>query len=70
MAARRHPSTVAALAADAAGMMVAADFAAWQARLLAKARALGEARAASLAQRASPSRWRSAALLWPLFGKD
>ncbi len=47
-----------------------ADFAGLRLRLLAKARALGEARAAGLATQASPAKWRSAALLWPLFGKD
>ena len=42
------------------------------ARLAAKAAALAEARTetALRARRADPSRWRRAALLWPLFAKD
>ena len=46
---------------------------AFTARLVARARALGEARAAALllARRSKrASRWRDARLLWPLFGKD
>ncbi len=50
--------------------MIRAEIAAFDAlaqRLAAKARALAEARAA--ARRTEPSRWRRAALLWPLFTK-
>lgn len=41
------------------------------ARLAQKARAVAEAQAESvkLARKGSPSRWRRAALLWPLFTK-
>lgn len=51
-------------------MRATTDFADLQQRLLARAKALAAARAASLAARHSPAKWRSAALLWPLFGKD
>lgn len=51
-------------------MKAAADFAELRQRLLNKAKALGAARASSLAAQASPGKWRDAALLWPLFGKD
>jgi len=45
---------------------------AFAARLAAQAATLAEARAKSalLARRQDPSRWRRAALLWPLFAKD
>jgi hypothetical protein len=41
------------------------------ARLVAMAKAIAEARAqeSALAQQGSPTRWRSARLLWPLFTK-
>lgn len=61
---------MAPVATDATGMKAEADFAALQDRLLAKAKTLGAARVASLAARRSPAKWRDAALLWPLFGKD
>ncbi len=46
-------------------------FDAFAVRLAQKARAVAEARAESvkLARKGSPSRWRRAALLWPLFTK-
>ncbi|GAO54944.1 hypothetical protein [Novosphingobium sp. MD-1] len=47
-----------------------ADFAALLARLTRKADAIAQARAAQRAQGASPRRWRSARLLWPLFGQE
>ena len=40
------------------------------ARLARKAEALAKARADNAAPRRDPWRWRRAALLWPLFGKD
>lgn len=47
------------------------DLAALAARLAGKAKALAEAQAqdALLGQTGSASRWRKAALLWPLFTK-
>ena len=65
---------MATLAADAANMISATtrpDFAALAARLVAMARTLGEAQAeqTALARRGDPTRWRKAALLWPLFTK-
>ena len=47
------------------------DFTALAARLVAMARTLGEAQAeqTALERRGDPSRWRKAALLWPLFSK-
>lgn len=59
------------MAADAPVVIAAqADFAALLARLTRKADAIAQARAAQRAQRASPRRWRSARLLWPLFGQE
>ena len=47
-----------------------ADFAGLLARLTRKAEAIAQARAARRAQGVSPRRWRSARLLWPLFGQE
>ena len=43
---------------------------AFAASLADKARALGQARAGALALGRSPSRWRKARLLWPLFARS
>ncbi len=47
------------------------DFAALAARLVSRAKRIAEAQAeqATLARRSDPTRWRKAALLWPLFTK-
>ncbi len=49
-----------------------ASFADLMPALIARARRLAATRlaAADLARRDPPARWRKAALLWPLFGKD
>lgn len=49
---------------------VRADGAGLVRRLTEKAEALARARAAMIAQGGSAARWRKAALLWPLFGKE
>lgn len=59
------------MAADAPVVIAAqADFAALLARLTRKADAIAQARAAQRAGGVSPRRWRSARLLWPLFGQE
>lgn len=47
---------------------MSAAFDRFAARLFDRAKALAAERA--LARRGDPRRWRRAALLWPLFGKD
>lgn len=49
---------------------LAADLATLEARLLAQARRIAIAQAADAARKGSPDRWRSAALLWPLFTQE
>lgn len=62
---------MAAVAADAARVIEArVDGAGLVRRLTEKAEALAKARVVMLAQGRSAQRWRKAALLWPLFGKD
>jgi len=61
---------LAAVAPDAAGMIVlrqAQDERAWVDRLTAKALAIAEARAT---RRNHPTRWRRPGWLWPLFAKE
>lgn len=47
-----------------------ADFAGLVARLKQRAARIGKARAIETASAGDPRRWRSASLLWPLFGME
>ncbi|WP_157083168.1 hypothetical protein [Novosphingobium lentum] len=47
-----------------------ANTAALFAQLVRQAQALAQARAAMAAQGRNAARWRSASLLWPLFGQE
>ncbi|MCW1383211.1 hypothetical protein OLX02_10290 [Novosphingobium sp. KCTC 2891] len=49
---------------------IRADLAGLERRLREKAQALGARRADAVRLGPSPRKWRAAALLWPLFGKD
>jgi hypothetical protein len=48
----------------------AVDFGTLAARLTAKAGELARARAVLMARRRDGRRWRTASLLWPLFGQE
>jgi len=62
---------VAALAADAAGMIGAtSNFADLQQRLLDAARKLAEARAMQRSAQDNTANWRSAQWLWPTMGQE